>query len=420
MIWAPNGGWLAILIAHPKLVTLSDVEPTRASWLWPGRLAAGKVHLLWGDPGLGKSTITLDMAARVSRGSSWPDAGTAPCGHVVILTAEDALADTVRPRLDAHGADVALIHVLTAIQEKSGQERSVSLDTDVALIEQAVIQTGAVLVIIDPVSAYMGAANTFRDADVRAILAPLAALAERTGAALYGVMQLTKNAQIPALYRGQGSIASAGAARFVQAVAPDPADPTRQRRLFVSITENLSAPAATLAYRITPGDGCRRLEWERAPVEGVNVDAVFRLQASQDVEERTDAQAFLLDELADGPVRSTALLKAAAAHGFSRRTIFRARQHLAVEAVRVGFGPGAEWHWQLVDRFPKRATTTTEASKDAIDTGVAPYDERGEKRLESSVVSSKSATADQMASFATNLAPNTTRSDDRSTVATDV
>jgi hypothetical protein len=235
------------------LVTLADVQPARISWIWPLRLAIGKLHLLWGDPGVGKSTIALDIAARISRGAAWPDGSPASLGAVVILTAEDGLADTVRPRLDAHGGDVTRVHVLRAVREANGVERPVSLTHDLGPLEQAITLTGAVLVVVDPLSAYLGGTDSYRDAEVRTILAPLAAVAERTGAAICGVMHVTKDQQRQALYRGQGSIAFAGAARLVLAVGVDPDDTSRERRFLMPLKSNVGASLLTPAQRVQLG-----------------------------------------------------------------------------------------------------------------------------------------------------------------------
>jgi hypothetical protein len=165
--------------ARPVLVRLQDVQPEPVTWLWPGRLAAGKLALLVGDPGLGKSWITLDLAARLSTGSSMPDdAPAVPPGDVILLSAEDGVADTIRPKLDALGADVARIHHL-AVLRAGEHERAVQL-ADIAALEWAIRETGARLMVIDPIAAYMGSTDAHRDAEVRGLMAPLAALAERS------------------------------------------------------------------------------------------------------------------------------------------------------------------------------------------------------------------------------------------------
>ncbi len=103
-------------LAGANTVRLSDVDPERVRWLWPGRLPLGKLVVLDGDPGVGKSTLALDIAARLSTGRGWPDGGTCPPGGVLILSAEDGLADTIRPRLDAAGGDPTRVHALTEVR----------------------------------------------------------------------------------------------------------------------------------------------------------------------------------------------------------------------------------------------------------------------------------------------------------------
>jgi hypothetical protein len=109
----PHGPLEAVKDAIPAdefgMICMADVEPESIDWLWPGRVARGKITMIAGDPGLGKSTVTLDMAARVSTGRPWPDAPdvSTPVGSVILLSAEDGLADTIRPRLDAAGPNPA-------------------------------------------------------------------------------------------------------------------------------------------------------------------------------------------------------------------------------------------------------------------------------------------------------------------------
>jgi RecA-family ATPase len=148
-----------------SLVRLADVHPERIDWLWPGYLARGKLHVIDGDPGLGKSTLTTDLAARVTTGANWPDGqvGCAPSG-VILLSAEDGLADTIRPRLDAAGADVQRAVALTGIRyldPDAGEvlERMPALPSDISRIRYAVEQADAALVVIDPLMAYLVSCN---------------------------------------------------------------------------------------------------------------------------------------------------------------------------------------------------------------------------------------------------------------------
>jgi uncharacterized protein YbjT (DUF2867 family) len=182
----------------------------------------------------------------------------APC-NVILLSAEDGVADTIRPRLDALGADVARIHHL-AVLRAGEHERAIQL-ADTAALEWAIRETGARLMVIDPIAAYLGSTDAHRDAEVRGLMAPLAALAERTNAAILGLMHLAKSTQRPAIYRAVGSIAFAAAARIVLAVA---ADPERDdRRIMAPIKSNLAAAPPALAYTLSDGVWCGRLSPSR-------------------------------------------------------------------------------------------------------------------------------------------------------------
>ena len=171
--------------AGPVVHTLSDVTAQSVHWLWPRRIARGKLGILAGEPGEGKSTMTLDLAARLTRpGGRMPDGVPAPDGAVLLLSAEDGLADTIRPRLDACGADVRRVHALTATRDLDGTEHMLELGRDLPQLETAIERYSPALVIIDPLSAYLGRADTWRDNEVRALLSPLASLAEHHDCAI--------------------------------------------------------------------------------------------------------------------------------------------------------------------------------------------------------------------------------------------
>jgi hypothetical protein len=366
----------------PIIVRLADVRPESVTWLWPRRVAAGKLALLVGDPGLGKSWITLDVAARVSSGGEWPDGGVAIDGDVVLLSAEDGLADTIRPRLDALGANVKRIHHL-AVLRAGDSERGVQL-ADIAALEQAIHHTGARLLVIDPMSAYHGSTDSHRDAEVRGLMAPLALVAERTGVAILGVMHLAKGAQRPAIYRAVGSIAFAAAARIVLAVA---ADPERDdRRIMAPIKSNLSTPPAALAYMLTDGG----LTWLADPVSDVDINALLA-GPWQNGEDRRQADAWLRELLRDGEMQSRQIEEAASDAGIPRRTLFRAKARLHIDAVRIGgVGAGGQWYWRL----PKSATKGASDDEVAL-LGADPVNTAEKQRSDA-----KSATSDGVAPLA--------------------
>ncbi len=333
----------------PVLVRLADVEAERVEWVWRDRIARGKLTLTIGEPGDGKSTFLRDVGARVTRGLAWPDTGRAPAGGVVILSAEDGIADTERPRMDQQGADVARVWILRATKDDHNAARPFTLEHDLAALEEALRATGAVLLVIDPLSAYLGKKDSYKDSEIRGILDPLADLAERYRVAVVAVLHMTKGAQKRLLMRAQGSVAFVAVARTVLVVGKDPE--VKGRRLVASLKNNLGPEAVALAFTIAdPGDGgLGRLEWDAAPVEG----AADRLLASDEpatrdeLRERDEAAHFLRTALAEGPMASKLLMADAKANGIAMRTLWRAKRDLGIDAFKaqtVNSKPGA-WYW---------------------------------------------------------------------------
>lgn len=337
---------------RPVLVTVADVLPEKVAWLWPGRFAIGKLSLLAGDPGLGKSFVTLDMAARVSTGSAWPDAPNSPnpVGGVILLSAEDDPADTIRPRLDGTGADVSRIKVLSGVSRPGNSrqdvETSFSLDKDLGALDMAVQQTdGCRLVIIDPVTAYLGGVDSHKNADVRALLAPLGQLAARHRVAVIAVSHLNKNAAGPAVYRSMGSLAFTAAARAVWLVVKDRDAPSR--RLLLPAKNNLAPDVSGLAYSIQPDGlgGSPVVVWEREPVT-VQADEALGDVRGRGTERLADATEWLRDLLDGGKVPARDALREGKENGFSEGLIRKSLKRIGRQ-TRDGFGPGSQCYWSL-------------------------------------------------------------------------
>jgi hypothetical protein len=323
---------------------LRDVKRASIDWLWRDRLACGTLTLWIGDGGLGKSRASNDLAARVTTGAPWPDAGAAAPGAVVILSAEDSPSYTIRPAIDAAGGDLSRVAILDAVRDEQGTERTFQLATDLTALEQVLDATQAVLVIIHPLSAYFGTRlDSYRDTDVRAVLEPVAKLAERRHLAILGIMHIGKATDRQARHRALGSVAFVNAARLVFAIGSDREDASR--RLFVPVKANLCREAPALAFRLEDADGVARVVWEDAPVLNMNADTVLAGRPFVEDDERHDAEALLrqlLDEEA-WPVSAAVVAAAGRAHGIHARSLRRVAHRLGITIRKSSFRSG--WLW---------------------------------------------------------------------------
>jgi hypothetical protein len=219
----------------------STFETRAIEWIWPGRFAFKKLGLLVGLPDEGKGQILCDIIARITRGGEWPcDEGQAPKGNVILLTAEDDIEDTVKPRLLAADADVECVEIVRMVREgKDNKHRMFSLISDLSLLRQKIIEVGNVIaVMIDPISAYLGVKkmDSFRTNDVRAVLAPLVDLAMEMKVGIIGIMHFNKKVDVTnALLRISDSLAFGATARHVYAVVDDVEN---KRKLLVKAKNN--------------------------------------------------------------------------------------------------------------------------------------------------------------------------------------
>lgn len=361
-------------VSPAGLVLLSDVTPELVRWLWPGRVPLGKMTVLDGDPGLGKSSASLDLAARVSAGLAMPDGAVTDLGGpagVVLLSAEDSLADTIRPRLDAAGADTGRIAALAFVP---GHDNLPSLPTldNLADIRSAIQRVEARLVVVDPLMAYMPAdTNAHRDQDVRSVLARLAALAEEEGVAVLVIRHLNKTAAGNPLYRGGGSIGIIGAARSGLLVAKDPDDPGGARRILVPTKSNLAALAPALAYEIQPApNGALTVAWRGATEHTAAALLAAQSESADDRSALEEACDFLREMLQAGPRPATEVQVEARGAGIAAKTLERAKVQLGVRPKREGFGREGKWVWGLsvaIDRQNGHRTPTPEVGEQSAD-----------------------------------------------------
>ena len=334
-------------------VCIADVVPQRTEWLWEGRIPLAQITLIDGEPGKGKGCITCDLAARVTRGGAMPLAAVSstprPAAAVLFMSAEDALAQVIRPRLDVAGADVRRVHAITAMPRNNDVDAPPTLaPEDVVKLEAAIVRHGATLVVIDPLMAFLPAnVDAHRDQDVRRVLTPLARVAERTGAAIVIVRHPRKGAG-SAMHRGGGSIGIGAAARSVLFVGDDPED--ADARIIVGAKENNSRRAPGLRFRV---DGVPHVVGEQPRVSWIGIAAGVTADelAAPPVANTLDATvAALRGVLAAGSLSAEkATERVQAIVACSAPTIRRARQQLGVVALQVR-GPSGKvegWTWTL-------------------------------------------------------------------------
>ena len=359
---------------------MSSIEAKPIRWLWPGRLARGKVSMIAGHPGLGKSQIMGSLAAIVSTGGMWPvDRTKAEQGSVIFLSAEDEPSDTIRPRLEAAGADLDRVYMLDAvrIEGENGEttQRGFSLKTDLSRLGAMLAEIGDVaLIIIDPITAYMGGVETHYNADVRAALAPLSDLAAAHSAAVVCVSHLNKgggNGGSEALMRVTGSIAFVAAARAAYLVVRD--DEDSNRRLFLPLKNNIGSDQNGLAFaleshQLPSGIDTCRVMWERQPVT-ITADQALASQ-SGDRSKTDEAKEYLLKALKNDlgtyiEVPSLEIEQGARANGISGATLRIAKKALGVKAIKKG-QPGkpdtpGKWYLQLPPPAPEDANNAEDA-----------------------------------------------------------
>jgi putative DNA primase/helicase len=368
----------------PRLISrrAADIVPKRIDFLWPGRIARGKHTAIAGEPGDGKSQLTIYVAARVSRGEEWPcGEGRAPIGNVIIFNAEDGADDTLVPRLKAAGANMARVHIVSAVQEGRGR-RTFNLQADIALLERKIAEIeNVVLVIIDPISSYMGKTDSHKNAEVRGALEPVSEMAERLQVAVLSVTHFSKfgaGTNTKALHRFIGSIAFVGAPRAAFAVIED-AD-NEGRMLFLHAKNNMAPKPQGLAYRLvqTLVDGAggqaivaSYVVWDSEPVSVSADDALRATDSGVDRSAATEAEEFLRDKLSAEPVSAKEGEEHARALGIAPRTLARARKKLGVVAEKGGLKEG--WTWRLPPEDCQTPPKNANKSNGSLRPGLAAF-----------------------------------------------
>jgi len=333
-----------------NIITLADVIPEPVHWLWEGRIPYGKLTIIDGDPGTGKSHLTLEIAARVSRGQPLPGGHGREPHAVILLAEEDGLGDTIQPRLVAAGGDVTRVHALRDVSQRNGDDTLPSFPEDVDLLAAAIHSHHARLVIIDPLMSYLSdGINPWSDKDVRKALMPLSRLAQETRCAIVLIRHLNKKTDTPAMYRGGGSIGIIGVVRSGLLVAVDPDNP--EQRVLAGTKANLGPLAPSLLFKLETGPtGSSRIEWGgECDITAQELLSVTTAPQGEDNGVMAKVLVWLSSVLREGPQQVQDVVARKEANGIpgSKRTLERAKTMLGVLSKRQTFqGPV---FWSLPD-----------------------------------------------------------------------
>ena len=349
------------------LLNGAHLVPQPISWLWREWLALGKLHILAGAPGQGKTTIALAMAATVTSGGRWPDGSRCARGHVLIWSGEDDPADTLLPRLIAAGADKTRVHFVSGTRT-NGELQPFDPACDMSQLAELAARIGNVrLIVVDPVvSAVTG--DSHKNTEVRRALQPLVDLASTMGAALIGISHFSKGGQgqDPAS-RVVGSIAFTAVARVVLVAAKVKGDDGQDRRILARGKSNIGPDDGGFEYAIAqvealPGIQASRIEW--GAVEGSARDLLT--DPADDTDEgnaQDSAASFLAEVLKDAVVPVKCIESQAKEAGLAWRTIRRASDAMGVVKRR---GAENRWYWSL-RKLSKPADLSNVSNVQALD-----------------------------------------------------
>jgi putative DNA primase/helicase len=353
----------------------SDVTPAPIDWIWPGWLAAGKLHLIGGAPGTGKTTVAVSLAATLSAGGRWPDGSRATAGDVVVWSGEDDNADTLNPRLRAAGADLDRIFTIDRVIEK-GTPHPFDPAHDLDALRASLESLDRVrLLIVDPiVSAVAG--DSHRNAETRRSLQPLIDLANDLGCAILGVTHFSKGSSgREPLERITGSLAFGALARMVWVTAQQKEDESNpSRRLLLRAKSNIGPEGGGFVYDLRqeplpdhPGIEASRAIWIEA-IQGSARDLLAEVEAQdEDRSATSDAIEWLREALAAGPRSAREVQQEAKGAGIGEKPLRTARERLRIKPQKSGFDSG--WVWAL----PKMSRPAEGAAQD----GRASSDEPG-------------------------------------------
>lgn len=331
----------------PKAVArkLSDIQLEEVTWIWPNFLPDRKITIVDGMPGVGKSTLTSEIAARITTGEAFPNGISRKPRDVVFIAVEDGVADTIKPRIAAAGGNGEHAHSIHI--EQGGNEITPDLERHLGCIRETIQGIGNVgLLIIDPIMALLGnSVDSYRDQDVRKVTTPLGRLAEELNLAILIVRHPNKGSTNNSLLRGGGSMAFIGSARVGLVVGKHPDNP--DIRVLAISKSNIGTMNESLEFQLTNDEtyNCARIEWIGS--SKLTADNLYEDQNSEEKSLTEEAMDWLTEFLSDGGMDLPTIKREAAKSGITDKSLRRAREKLKIEPKRQGTGSSHTSIWAL-------------------------------------------------------------------------
>lgn len=321
-----------------KLINMEQVEVEKIDWLLYPFIPFGKVTIVQGDPGEGKTTMVLQIIAKLTKGEAvLPSGSDEPAleaktvdlepVNVIYQTAEDGLGDTIKPRLLSAGADCSRVMVI--------DDNDQALTMMDARLEEAIIKTKARLVVLDPIQGFLGAAvDMHRANEIRPLMKRVAVLAEKYHCAIILIGHMNKNSNGKSSYRGLGSIDFQAAARSVLIVGRIKDEP--EIRVVCHVKSSLAPEGKSIAFRLDKDTG---FEW----IGEYDISADDLLSGDNRGQKTHEAKEFLKEILVSGSVAQTKVAEEAESRGIKKKTLWNAKKELEIESVKIG----NQWFWML-------------------------------------------------------------------------
>ena len=321
-----------------KLINMEQMEIEKIDWLLYPFIPFGKVTIVQGDPGEGKTTMVLQIIAKLTKGEAVLPSGSDESAleektmalepvNVIYQTAEDGLGDTIKPRLLSAGADCSRVMVI--------DDNDQALTMMDARLEEAIIQTKARLVVLDPIQGFLGAAvDMHRANEIRPLMKRVAVLAEKYHCAIILIGHMNKNSNGKSSYRGLGSIDFQAAARSVLIVGRIKDEP--EIRVVCHVKSSLAPEGKSIAFRLDKDTG---FEW----IGEYDISADDLLSGDNRGQKIRSAKEFLKEVLESGSVAQTKVAEEAESRGIKKKTLWNAKKELEIESVKIG----NQWFWML-------------------------------------------------------------------------